>query len=156
MFLEATGLVDVDPLAESFSTRSADDQNKYVIIKNVTYSENSISDGSNSMVVNNRLGATLPSDANTYNVKGFVAVAEDVVQFYPTVFDFVNTLDSSKLETVSIEVVNGTIEIKGDVEDVEIYTIGGSLISKGSTKVAASTGMYIVKVNGKATKVVVK
>ena len=155
-FLEATKGVGVEPVEGAISTLSADDQNKYVIIKNVTYSENSISDGSNSMVVNNRLGATLPSDANTYNVKGFVAVAEDVVQFYPTVFDFVNTLDSSKLETVSIEVVNGTIEIKGDVEDVEIYTIGGSLISKGSTKVAASTGMYIVKVNGKATKVVVK
>lgn len=52
---------------------------------------------------------------------------------------------------------DGEIIIVGDANDVEVYNIAGALIEKGDlTNIACSTGIYVVKVDGKAQKVIVK
>ncbi|MCH4156830.1 MAG: hypothetical protein LKF31_11065 [Muribaculaceae bacterium] len=51
---------------------------------------------------------------------------------------------------------NGEITVTGANGNIEVYTIGGALISTGAASVNCAPGLYIVKVNGQATKVVVK
>lgn len=50
----------------------------------------------------------------------------------------------------------GFIEVAGDAENVEVYTIAGALVSAGQKSVECAAGIYIVNVDGNATKVVVR
>lgn len=51
----------------------------------------------------------------------------------------------------------GAISIVGDASNVEVYTIGGSLVSKGdASRIECQSGVYIVKVDGSLQKVIVK
>lgn len=52
---------------------------------------------------------------------------------------------------------DGRIVIAGDADNVEVYNIGGSVVAKGNlTEVTCPQGVYIVRIDGKAHKVVVK
>lgn len=50
----------------------------------------------------------------------------------------------------------GTIRIDGEAENIEVYNVAGTLISKGQTEVECAAGLYIVKVDGTVSKVLVK
>lgn len=58
----------------------------------------------------------------------------------------------------NVEVVAGVglISIIGEVETVEVYNVAGMLVSRGETEIDCAAGIYIVNVNGQATKVVVR
>jgi hypothetical protein len=51
---------------------------------------------------------------------------------------------------------NGEIRIIGDNNTNKVYTISGQLISHGLNEVHCAPGIYIVKSNGKVTKVIVR
>jgi hypothetical protein len=51
---------------------------------------------------------------------------------------------------------NGEITVTGANGNIEVYTASGALISTGTANVNCAPGLYIVKVNGQATKVIVK
>lgn len=51
---------------------------------------------------------------------------------------------------------NGEITVVGDAAEIAVYSASGALISKGETNVKVAAGIYVVVVDGKATKVVVK
>lgn len=50
----------------------------------------------------------------------------------------------------------GSISITGDYSTVAVYNIGGVMIAKDQSTVNCPAGIYIVKVDGKANKVIVK
>ena len=53
--------------------------------------------------------------------------------------------------------LDGRIAIMGEAADVEVYNMGGALIAKGNlNEVNCAAGAYIVKVDGKTQKVIVK
>lgn len=63
------------------------------------------------------------------------------------------------LNTVAAKVVggNGVINISGNAADILVYTFAGQLVSRTAQQtIAVPAGAYIVKVDGKATKVIVK
>ena len=50
----------------------------------------------------------------------------------------------------------GYIEISGDAQSIEVYDMQGMLISENETYVSCNAGVYLVRVDGKVTKVVIK
>lgn len=50
----------------------------------------------------------------------------------------------------------GMITVEGDASDIAVYTMSGALVSAGERSVDCAAGLYIVKVDGTATKVLVK
>lgn len=71
------------------------------------------------------------------------------------------TTDASGIETVteeSAKVVTGKNEISilSDAKEIGVYTIDGVQISKNQKQVNVLPGIYVVKVDGKTQKVVVK
>ncbi len=65
----------------------------------------------------------------------------------------VNSIDA---ESVKVIGGNGVITINGNVKNVEVYSMTGSLISKNATTVEMPAGVYIVVIDNKAVKVRVK
>lgn len=51
---------------------------------------------------------------------------------------------------------NSEINIEGEATNIDVYSLNGVLISTNQTNVKCIPGLYIVKVDGKATKVAVK
>ena len=66
--------------------------------------------------------------------------------------DVVSTIDAS------VSVANGVLTIDGAQGDISVYNIGGVRLANGSERLSVmlSKGVYIVTLNGKATKVIVK
>ena len=66
--------------------------------------------------------------------------------------DVVSTIDAS------VSVANGVLTIDGAQGDISVYNSGGVRLANGSERlsVTLSKGVYIVTLNGKATKVIVK
>lgn len=62
------------------------------------------------------------------------------------------------LQNLDAKVVggNGEINIIGVANSIEVFTTGGTLISKDQNKVSCPAGIYLVKVDGNVTKVIVK
>ncbi|WP_455584648.1 hypothetical protein [Bacteroides sp.] len=63
-----------------------------------------------------------------------------------------------KMETAKATVIggNGEITIEGEPASIEVYTIGGILISRNEHNVKCIPGTYIVKTDNNVTKVMVK
>ena len=59
-------------------------------------------------------------------------------------------------EDVIVTAGKGYIEIIGNANAIEVYDAQGKLISQDETYVTCQAGIYIVKVDGKVTKVIVK
>ncbi|MDY4612480.1 MAG: leucine-rich repeat protein [Sodaliphilus sp.] len=66
--------------------------------------------------------------------------------------DVVSSIDAS------VSVANGVLTIDGAQGDISVYNIGGVRLANGSERLSVmlSKGVYIVTLNGKATKVIVK
>lgn len=65
--------------------------------------------------------------------------------------------DAVAEDGVKVLGLDGEIAIVGEASDVEVYNMGGALIAKGNlTSIDCAAGVYIVKVDGNAQKVIVK
>lgn len=62
------------------------------------------------------------------------------------------------VETTTAKVVanHGEINVIGNANSVEVYNVGGILISKDEMNVKCNAGIYLVKVDGKVSKVIVR
>ena len=62
------------------------------------------------------------------------------------------------VETTTAKVVanHGEINVIGNDNSVEVYNVGGILISKDEMNVKCNAGIYLVKVDGKVSKVIVR
>ena len=72
-------------------------------------------------------------------------------------FNNVSTgINTTTSENVNVHAGNGCIIIDGDPSQVKILTVNGSIISKNSTSVNVSPGIYIVKTGTRTMKIAVK
>lgn len=115
-------------------------------------------DDGNPMYVNNaffgnHLTAEVISNTEAY-----------IYQYYPKgyIAKYLLTISGGsnvkKIETVKINIIggNGEITIEGEPASIEVYTIGGILISRNENSVKCIPGTYIVRTDNNATKVMVK
>lgn len=158
-FKEATNNVgEVKPTTTTLGEIDATDQNKYVVFYKVKFDKDAktLSDDEDVLNVYYRFNDVTTPETGTYNVEGFVAVYNTAVQLYPTAFKNTSGVEAAEAEKAVVVAGEGTIFVLGEADDVEVYTVGGALVSKNAATVNVAAGIYIVKVNGKATKVVVK
>ncbi len=114
-------------------------------------------DGSDVLYKNNAFyGCHLSVEPATENS---VYIYEYVPNAYIAKYEF--TVQSSSVKSVEAEndaVVygtNGKIVVKGEGV-ANVYTTAGALVATGNGEISCDAGIYIVMVNGKATKVIVK
>jgi hypothetical protein len=74
------------------------------------------------------------------------------------VFEVKSMTDIEEIENTEAIVSTGCgyIEIKGEAGDIEVYNIQGILISKNEMYINCTPGVYLVKVDNKVTKVLVR
>ena len=142
--------------------------NAYVIFKNIELTDvdgrnATLSDGTNTFPVYNQFYnylTELPAAGSYNNVVGIIANnnSVDVFQFLPIEFNATVGVDEIEAGEAAVAVgLDGRIAIMGEAADVEVYNMGGALIAKGNlNEVNCAAGAYIVKVDGKAQKVIVK
>ncbi len=103
--------------------------------------------------------------ANHFSVDPIDATSCYIYQYFPKGYIAKYKFDLSKTGVEGVGVDHptakvfggvGEITIDGEASSIQVYTVGGALLSSGSSKVNCAPGMYIVKVDGKATKVIVK
>lgn len=149
---------EVLPTVATLGEIDANDQNKYVVFNNVKFDKDAktLSDDEDVLAVYYRFNDVATPESGTYNVEGLVSVYKTTVQIFPTAFKNPLGVEAVEAEKAVVVAGEGTIFVLGEASDVEVYTVGGALVSKNAANVNVAAGMYIVKVNGKATKVVVK
>lgn len=65
-------------------------------------------------------------------------------------------ISGAKAGKVSVVGGKGEITITGDASSIEVYNIGGALISKNQKNIKCAPGTYIVKADNNVTKLMVK
>ena len=96
-------------------------------------------------------------DANAWEVEGGqVKLSLDLNQMKVSA-SILSGIEESKANADAIVIgTEGFIEVVGDAENVEVYTIAGALVSTGQKSVECASGIYVVNVDGNVTKVVVR
>lgn len=113
----------------------------------------------NFYTLNNNIG-TLDLSEQKYSSVGWYCTQEEKLQIKQ--IDVLYEVDpaTSVTETVAsdyqLEIRNGFINILGNYNTIEIYNISGILISKNKINTYCPPGIYIVRIDGKAKKVIVK
>jgi hypothetical protein len=121
----------------------------------------------NSNVIVAKHTEELTTTAVSPNANCIIAEAKgnkaNIYQYVPgqlaTMYEFENeTLTGVEaIETeVEVTVGRGYIEISGEPQSVEVYNMQGMLISSNEMHVECEAGIYLVRINGHATKVIVK
>lgn len=121
----------------------------------------------NSNVIVAKHTEELTTTAVSPNANCIIAEAKgnkaNIYQYVPgqlaTMYEFENeTLTGVEEVEMKVEVIAGCgyIEISGEPQSVEVYNMQGMLISSNETFVKCEAGIYLVCINGHATKVIVK
>lgn len=115
-------------------------------------------DDGNPMYVNNAFYG------NHLTAEAISETQANIYQYYPNgyIAKYVLTVPVDGVEGVIEEAKatvtggRGEINIEGEVSNIAVYTLSGSLISENETSVKCASGIYIVKTDSTATKVIVK
>ena len=75
-----------------------------------------------------------------------------IVVSYNSVTSAIDNVSNSNIVTT----FKGGIKINGKYTNISVYNISGSMISKNQNEINCPAGIYIVKIDGKAIKVIVK
>ena len=121
----------------------------------------------NSNVIVAKHTEELTATAVSPNANCIIAEAKgnkaNIYQYVPgqlaTMYEFENeTLTGVEAVETEVEVTagRGYIEISGEPQSVEVYNMQGMLISSNEMYVECEAGIYLVRINGHATKVIVK
>ena len=121
----------------------------------------------NSNVIVAKHTEELTTTAVSPNANCIIAEAKgnkaNIYQYVPgqlaTMYEFENeTLTGVEAVETEVEVTagRGYIEISGEPQSVEVYNMQGMLVSSNEMYVECEAGIYLVRVNGHATKVIVK
>lgn len=151
----------IEPTVKTLGSISATNQNEYVKFEGVTWSKTNkqLSDDEDALAVFYRFSDVSSNNApadGKYDVEGFVSVYNSTVQLYPTKMTVNSGVADVEAAKAVVVAGDGTINVLGEANSIEVYTVGGALVSKNAASVEVAAGLYIVKVDGKATKVVVK
>lgn len=72
-------------------------------------------------------------------------------------FKIVSTgIESANVKAAQVIAGKGIINVIGEANSIEVYTITGILVSRNHTDITCDAGIYLVRVDGQTTKVVVK
>lgn len=77
---------------------------------------------------------------------------KEIIITYNSITSTINNISTD----FTINTINGGIIVDGNPNDICIYNISGAMISHGKKEIICPSGIYIVKVDGKARKVIVK
>lgn len=85
-------------------------------------------------------------------------VIENAVMVKPSQFSGIDSVVDSASKTVAVRGGAGAIEIAGDYKCAEVYSISGMKVAEASaaSSIEVPAGLYIVRVDGTAKKVIVK
>ncbi|MGM9746347.1 MAG: chitobiase/beta-hexosaminidase C-terminal domain-containing protein [Paludibacteraceae bacterium] len=151
---------------EAAAVPVADDVNKYLLLKNVSFAADAATKSGTSLqnvtasflgedlILRDNFGVVADGiiSAGTYDIEGFVCVYNTTVQFYPTNLTKIGgTTAIESVEMSNIYAHSGRIY---GAEQGRIYTINGMDVTEQNGQL--SNGIYIVKVGAKATKIAVK
>ena len=101
---------------------------------------------------------------NHFTVEANDANSVFIYQYFPKgyIAKYQFTPATTSVEGVEEEVVNnvytldGKIVVEGEASDIAVYNVNGALVSAGKAEVEVPAGAYVVTVNGKASKVLVR
>lgn len=157
--------ISLTPIAVNISEITEATQSKYIKIANVSNVQDgkngTVSVGEESIPTYNQFDITIATTTDKkYDLYGIATIfgKDKKVQIYPLEFveaTITNIEDITSNSTVIVS-NNGAIEVIGEASNIEVYSMSGSLVSKNVAKTICPNGVYIVKVDGKASKVVVK
>lgn len=112
----------------------------------------------NTYTLNNNVG-TLDLSSNSFSEIGWYCRNNKIqIKKIEILYEIdpATSVTETIIDDFSIETGSGFINISGNYDSIEIYNISGMLISKNNTNTHCRPGIYIVKANGKAQKVIVK
>ncbi len=171
-FQAATESTDkVMPKAILASEAQVTDMNRYVIIRscklNTSTAKLTDSKGNEFMYFNLFDDVTIPTDGNCYDVYGFISsytssesgtASVSSLEINPTTFILDPTTGVSNLSDNGINVMakDGTIFINGNAQSISVFNTSGVIVSRDRTEVNCAPGLYIIKVDSKVVKVMVK
>ncbi len=166
-FLAGQDGAEVSPIAIGIGDVTEANQSMYVTLTNVTYTAGTGSNGtfsSNGTTVAsyNQFGITISAEeGQAYDVVGIISVFKNV-QFLPLSFSKATGLRDITDNSLSITTDYRAIHINtADSAEVSVFNLVGqpvvkTVVSGGSTMLQVAPGFYLVKVNNKTTKVLVK
>jgi hypothetical protein len=104
---------------------------------------------------------TFPTDlTKKYDIVGFVGIYKSTtsttVELYPILFTESSGVANVDAAAARVIAGAGQISVVGATRSIAVYSAAGALISTGAAQVSVAPGFYIVKVDGKVTKVIVK
>lgn len=113
----------------------------------------------NTYTLNDNIG-TLDLSNNSFSGVAWYCTTTEKIQIKKIEVIYEPDPATSVTETVAndynLEIGNGFINVTGNYNTIEIYNISGSLISKNNANTYCRPGIYIIRINGKAQKVIVK
>jgi hypothetical protein len=166
-FSAATSTVEVTPEVKTIASVTNADQSKYVKFENVnldtvvsgTKTTYYLVSGTDSLEVFNKFGITMPTDlSKKFDATGVMTVYSKnlINEFYPTIFEAKSGVAAVTSSDVKVIAGVGEINVIGQAKKIEVYTVGGALISLDQSKISCAPGLYIVRTDNKVAKVIVK
>lgn len=153
-FGEPEGTETVEPYVMTIAQITPEDQNEYIIIKNVSYDGTKVTDATGSMTAYNKFNLDFPATETDKDLVALISYYQakgadaPELQLYPLEFK----------EPVSVEDIQAdrTVLVRGNdiiaPADAEIYSISGARVNANGL----ATGVYVVRTGDKAHKVMVK
>lgn len=124
--------------------------------ENYLYNKNTV--GTYTLVDN--IGTLELADSELSKVCWYCNVENNKLRIKRIDIEYITSTPTSVFNTVksdyNVSSGTGTINVTGNYKTIDVYNIGGSLISKNEPNIYCHPGIYIVKVDGKAQKVIVK
>lgn len=93
---------------------------------------------------------------NNYEAKLYQYVPGQLAAQYTFKVDETVGVEDVEEENIKVFVEKGNICLSGNADTIEVYTINGILISRNSRVIECQPGIYIVKVDDKVMKVIVR
>lgn len=155
-FGEPVKRVDVEPIEFTIATLTPTDQNKYIILKDVTVDSQALTlkKGDDEIEMYNKFKVEIPATETAQDVAGILsyyqAKGDDApkLQVYPLTFRDAVSIKAVEAEE-GVRVENGTIVAPAGAE---VYSISGARVNGHNLQ----SGVYVVRTAGKAVKVFVK
>lgn len=153
-FADATETAEAEPVEFTIPTITPNDQNQYIILKNVTIDGETVKSGSDEIPMYNKFKVEIPTTTEPQDVVGIISYYQQkgaeaaALQIYPISFKKATGIDNIAVEN-DIRVEGNNIIAPANAE---VYSISGVRVNANGL----NNGVYVVRVNGNAVKVLVK
>lgn len=143
-FGEPVETVDVAPLEMTVANLKAEDQNQYIILRKVTVDAEALtlSQGSDVVPMYNKFKIDIPAGNVEKDVVGLISYYKDKGQDAPSI----------QIYPIAFQEPSAVNAIESETADAEYYSINGVRVNNANLQ----PGIYVVRANGRAHKVIVK